>query len=180
MLARVDHLLMLPPSPAHSQELDSMIAEQQLYLDDHPSDISTLAVLSALHSARSPADGAHARFSSSLPTVSSFTKTIDALQLESQGIPSAATYQQPKRIIRTRPRKRRVRGGKVFDPTEQVDPERWLPLRERSYYKPSKSKKRKTGGATQGGAMEPESLSIGSVQADSKKADGKKKKKGRK
>lgn len=70
-----------------------------------------------------------------------------------------------------------MRGGKTFDSAVEVDPERWLPLRERSYYKPAKSKKRKTGGATQGGATE-----VDGVQMETKKADagGKKKKKPRK
>jgi signal recognition particle subunit SRP72 len=73
-----------------------------------------------------------------------------------------------------------VRGGKTFDSAVEVDPERWLPLRERSYYKPAKSKKRKTGGATQGGATEVDG--VGAAQVETKKADagGKKKKKPRK
>lgn len=163
-----------------------MIAEQKSYLDQHPSDVSTHAVLAALYSARSPSDATHAHYSSSLPPVSSFTKTVNSQQLESQGIPSAATSLAPtlrKAAGQSRPRKRRIRGGKTFDPTQQVDPERWLPLRERSYYKPTKSKKRKQGGATQGGAIEAESMSqTGSGHAEVKKSDpsGKKKKKGRK
>jgi signal recognition particle subunit SRP72 len=163
-----------------------MITEQKSYLEQHPSDISTHAVLAALYSARSPSDATHAHYSSSLPPVSSFTKTVDSQQLESQGIPSAATSLKPtlrKAATLSRPRKRRIRGGKAFDPTQEVDPERWLPLRERSYYKPSKSKKRKTGGATQGGALEAETMSRnGSGHVEVKKSDisGKKKKKGRK
>ena len=158
-----------------------MIAEQKDYLKEHPSDVSTLAVLAALYSARSPSDSTYAHYSSSLPSVSSFTKTVDSQQLESQGISTVVTPQIRKPISRTRPRKRRVRGGKTFDPSQEVDPERWLPLRERSYYKPSKSKKRKTGGATQGGAMEPESTSRNeSGHVEVKKSDTKKKKKGRK
>jgi signal recognition particle subunit SRP72 len=84
---------------------------------------------------------------------------------------------------KSRSRKRRIRGGKTFDSTKDVDPERWLPLRERSYYKPAKSKKRKTGGATQGGATEGDvAAQVGVTQAETKKADsgGKKKKKARK
>lgn len=185
-LARVDQLLTLQPSPAHLQELNTMIAERKAYLNQHPSDVSTHAVLAALYSARSPMDATHAHYSSSLPSVSTFTKTVDSQQLESQGIPYAATSLTPtarKVVTRSRPRKRRVRGGKTFDPTQEVDSERWLPLRERSYYKPSKSKKRKTGGSTQGGAVEAENMSrTGSGHIEIKKSDGavKKKKKARK
>jgi signal recognition particle subunit SRP72 len=180
-LARIDQLLILQPSPAHTQELDAMIAEQKDYLKEHPSDVSTHAVLAALYSARSPSDSTYAHYCSSLPPISSFTRTIDSQQLESQGMPTVATPQIRKPISRSRPRKRRARGGKTFDPTQEVDPERWLPLRERSYYKPSKSKKRKTGGATQGGAIETESMSRnGSGHVEVKKVDAKKKKKGRK
>lgn len=158
-----------------------MIAEQKDYLKDHPSDVCTRAVLAALYSAHSPSDSTYAHYSSSLPPISSFTKTVDSQYLESQGIPTVATLQIRQPISRSRPRKHRVRGGKTFDPTQEVDPERWLPLRERSYYKPSKSKKRKTGGATQGGATEAENMSgSGSGHVEIKKADAKKKKKGRK
>ena len=184
-LGRVDQLLRLQHSPAHLQEMDAMIAEQKAYLEEHPSDIATHAVLAALYSARSPSDATHAHYSSLLPSVSSFTKSVDSQQLESQGIPSAATSltsTTQKVAPQSRPRKRRLRGGKTIDSTREPDPERWLPLRERSYYRPSKSKKRKTGGSTQGGAIEAESTSQndgGHVEV--KKPDvGGKKKKGRK
>jgi signal recognition particle subunit SRP72 len=160
-----------------------MLSERNSFLRDHPSDVHTKAVLAALCSATSASEASH--YSSSLPSVSTFTKNVESQKLELQGIPSTATQlaaQKPKSTV-TSKRKRRVRGGKVFDSTQKVDPERWLPLRERSYYKPAKSKKRKTGGATQGGAVEEESMSRSdSANVDVKKADsgGKKKKKNRK
>jgi signal recognition particle subunit SRP72 len=83
-------------------------------------------------------------------------------------------------------RKRRVRGGKEFPIQGEVDPERWLPLRERSYYRPTKSKRRKVGGATQGGtgtgATEQDNVILTANGAlEIKKTEGgmKKKKKGR-
>ena len=181
--ARVDHLLTLQQSASHSNEMATMLSERQSYLKDHPSDVYTQAVLASLCSATSASEAAH--YSSSLPAVSTFTKTVDSLKLEIQGIPSTATLLT---TLKTKPkvtgkRRRRVRGNKVFDSTQEIDPERWLPLRERSYYKPTKSKKRKTGGATQGGIVEAESMSrSGSAQVDAKKAEsgGKKKKKNRK
>jgi signal recognition particle subunit SRP72 len=183
ILARLDQLLTLQPSASHSQNIEALINEQKSYLNDHPSDVPTHAVLAALYSFTSPAEAA--QHSSHLPSVSSFTNTVDAQQLESQGIPSnatAMTSQKRKSTHKTGPRKRRVRGGKVFDSSQTVDPERWLPLKDRSYYKPLKTKKRKVGGATQGGAVEAETMSrTGSGHVEAKKADvGKKKKKGRK
>ena len=182
-VARVDNLLTLQQSASHSQEMATMLSERQSYLSDHPSDVYTMAVLAAICSATSASEAA--QYSSSLPSVSTFTKNVESQKLELQGIPSAATQltaQKPKSTV-TSKRKRRVRGGKVFESNQEVDPERWLPLRERSYYKPAKSKKRKTGGATQGGAVEPESMSRSdSAHVEVKKADsgGKKKKKNRK
>lgn len=42
-------------------------------------------------------------------------------------------------------KKRKPRLPKNYDPSKQPDPERWLPLRERSYYKKSKKKGQQTG-----------------------------------
>lgn len=159
-----------------------MIAEQEAYLKEHPSDISTQAVLAALYSTKSATE--QDKFTSSLPPVSSFTTTADVKLLESQGVPTTTVPVAKRKVIaQGKPRKRRIRGGKVFDPSNTIDPERWLPMRDRSYYKPSKSKKRKPGGATQGGAMETEVMERSdSGHVESKKGDtgGKKKKKNRK
>jgi len=180
-LARLDQLLSLQPSEAHKKEIESMITEQNAHLSEYPTDLSTQAVLAALYSTIS-----NAPTQSPLPPVSSFTKDINVEALEAQGIPSTvsalAVTKKAKSVIRTR--KRRVRGGKVFDSSQEVDPERWLPLRERSYYRPSKSKKKKPGGTAQGSAVEEENMSWNesSHRTESKKADagGKKKKKAKK
>ena len=179
-LARLDQLLSLQPSEAHRKEIESMITEQSAHLGEYPTDISTQAVLAALYSTISNAPA-----QSPIPPVSSFTTGITVDALEAQGIsPTAALNITKKARSVVRPRKRRVRGGKVFDASQQVDPERWLPLRERSYYKPSKTKRKKLGGAAQGSAVEAESMDWNgnSHQAEGKKTDpgGKKKKKGRK
>lgn len=157
-----------------------MIKEQKVYLKDHPNDIATHAVLAALYSATSSNSGS--RHTSVLPSISSLTSSVKVSELEAQGIPTAVTnVAQKRKVTKTKSRKRKARGGKEYDPSKEVDPERWLPLRERSYYKPVKSKKRRTGGATQGGATtEGESmLTAGGVPIEIKKTDPKKKKKGR-
>jgi len=158
-----------------------MITDQEAYLNDHPSNISAQAVLAALYSSRPTAEGSN--FTSSLPSISSFTKTVDVNQLESQGIQTGAVLvAKSKAVAQPRTGKRRIRGGKTFDQSNDIDPERWLPMRERSYYKPSKSRKRKTGGATQGGVMNGEGTErSGSGQVDTKKSEsGGRKKKNRK
>jgi signal recognition particle subunit SRP72 len=160
-----------------------MIREQETFLKDHPNDIPTHALLAALYTSTSGTGKAdqHLRV---LPSISTFTKSIDVAHLESQGIPSTAVPMTKKPVNKSRPRKRRLRGTNPIDFSKEADPERWLPLRERSYYKPAKNKKRRTGGATQGGAMEAENMSrTGSEHVDKKpdaSSSGKKKKKNRK
>eukprot|EP00002_Diphylleia_rotans_P001499 TRINITY_DN1083_c0_g1_i10.p1 TRINITY_DN1083_c0_g1~~TRINITY_DN1083_c0_g1_i10.p1 ORF type:complete len:642 (-),score=184.85 TRINITY_DN1083_c0_g1_i10:1751-3676(-) len=57
-------------------------------------------------------------------------------------------------------KKRKVRLPKNFDPTAPIDPERWLPKKQRSYYAKKGKKKQNIGKGTQGGAMGTESMQI--------------------
>jgi signal recognition particle subunit SRP72 len=182
-LARLNQLLTLQSSSAHTQEMEAMIKEHETYLKDHPNDISTHAVLAALYASTSETADQHTRV---LPPISTLTNSIDVAQLESQGIPSTALPMPRKQTSKSRPKKRRLRGNATIDISKKPDPERWLPLRERSYYKPAKNKKRRTGGATQGGAMDSETMSrTGSEHVERKTQSsgggggGKKKKKTR-
>jgi signal recognition particle subunit SRP72 len=164
--------------PSHIQSIEKMIKETEDFLKINPSDISARAVLAALTSTKSIPDAREILYQ--IPLTASLTASVDVALLEFQGIPSTAST-LPTTKPRSVKKPRRVRGKKVYDPSVQVDPERWLPLWERSYYKPSK--KRKTGGATQGGLMESEAMSRGnSGQPVVVKGDvgGKKKKKNRK
>ena len=43
-------------------------------------------------------------------------------------------------VVKTKKRKRKQRLPKKFDPSQAPDPERWLPLRERSYYRKGRRK----------------------------------------
>ena len=46
---------------------------------------------------------------------------------------------------------------KDFDPNKKMDPERWLPIRDRSTYRPKGKKgKKRAEGLTQGGAVAEE------------------------
>lgn len=89
---------------------------------------------------------------------------IDAAALEASGIPSrttdadsAAALASRKRALSEKPQpaKKRVRKSrlpKAYDPSKPPDPERWLPLRDRSSYKPKGKKGRQKAAAlTQGG-----------------------------
>ncbi|KAH9910069.1 hypothetical protein F4778DRAFT_714008 [Xylariomycetidae sp. FL2044] len=85
-------------------------------------------------------------------------------------------------------RRRKKRLPKNYEEGKQPDPERWLPLRDRSTYRPKGKKgKRKAQEATQGGAVkEEETLELvggaGAVKVEKASANqgGKKKKKGKK
>jgi len=63
------------------------------------------------------------------------------------------------------------------DPSKKVDPERWLPMRDRSYYKPKGRKgKQKAAAATQGGPVAEESMELaGGGRLDVLKVDQAKK-----
>ena len=91
---------------------------------------------------------------------------IDAAALETMGIPSrpadsaaasAALAANRKRALNETPKpaKKRVRKSrlpKAYDPEKPPDPERWLPLRDRTSYKPKGKKGRQKAAAlTQGG-----------------------------
>lgn len=88
-----------------------------------------------------------------------------------------------------KPRRSRAKLPKDYDPEKKPDPERWLPLRDRSTYRPKGKKgKKKAAEATQGGVVkEEETLELvggaGAVKVEKAPAGGagaKKKKKGKK
>ena len=103
---------------------------------------------------------------SKLTPVSELIKGIDAAALEKAGIPQSSnalaiaqqissrkrpadgTQSKPKRI-------RKSRLPKDYEPGKTPDPERWLPLRDRSNYRPKGKKKGKKDGSdrTQGGVV---------------------------
>jgi signal recognition particle subunit SRP72 len=89
-------------------------------------------------------------------------------------------------------KRRRRKLPKSYDPDKRPDPERWLPLRDRSSYRPKGKKgKKRAAEATQGGVVrDEETLELaggaGSVKVEKAPAGGapggggKKKKKGKK
>lgn len=103
-----------------------------------------------------------------LPAVSDLTADIDIAALESAGIsPSASSAAAAaaafagarKRTAtsagdRANKRIRKSRLPKDFDPAKKPDPERWLPIRDRSSYRPKGKKgKQRAAALTQGGPV---------------------------
>lgn len=111
---------------------------------------------------------------------------------EDDGTVAAAAPEVAKTSEQQRKKKKKPRLGKNYDPNANPDPERWLPLRDRSNYRPKNKKgKKKAMDSTQGGfaAGEGETLNLagGAGQIKVEKAPqtgggggGGKKKKGRK
>lgn len=99
-----------------------------------------------------------------LTPVSRLTAGIDAAALEEAGIPqtltTAAINISRKRGLdgKDKPAKKRVRKSRLakdIEPSKPPDPERWLPLRDRSSYRPKGKKGRQKAAAmTQGGVSD--------------------------
>lgn len=152
-------------SESHDPSHQALASEifQDLH-DQDPSDrYSAAGLLAASPATQTP---------SSLQSIDSLLKGIDAESLENAGIaqlpvdPSAATTTTRKRPAEEQPKPKRHKKlckskmPKDYDPNRTPDPERWLPLRDRSTYRP----KGKKGKAKQ--AM----FSQGAVAEDSRPA----------
>ncbi|KAF6224983.1 hypothetical protein HO133_010178 [Letharia lupina] len=96
-----------------------------------------------------------------LTSVARLTVGIDVTALEEAGVPSlpstSTTAASRKRALddKPKPAKKRVRKSRLpkeYDPSKTPDPERWLPLKDRSTYRPKGRKGRqKAAEKTQGG-----------------------------
>ncbi|KAH7416893.1 hypothetical protein BKA64DRAFT_701681 [Cadophora sp. MPI-SDFR-AT-0126] len=132
-----------------------------------------------------------------LTPVSRLVSGIDAAALEEAGIPSLPAHAtaSKKRSAETEkektlpPKKQKIRKShmpKDFEDGKKMDPERWLPLRDRSSYRPKGKKgKKKAMDLTQGGVVkEEESLELaggaGTVKVEKATGGKPKKKKGKK
>ena len=141
-----------------------------------------------------------AKQSDKLTAVERLVAGIDVDSLDSAGVPqdpkSSILNASQKRALdeKPKPAKKRVRKSRLpkdLDPNKAPDPERWLPMKDRSYYKPKKGKKgkQKAAALTQGGISEKDGekqdkpASAGVIQAAggaSKGSSKNKKKKGKK
>ena len=107
-----------------------------------------------------------------LTPVSRLISGIDAAALEEAGVPhlsaptAAGSKKRSAEVEKEKPAKKRnirkSRMPKDFEEGKKMDPERWLPLRDRSSYRPKGKKgKKKAMDLTQGGiAKDEESLEL--------------------
>jgi signal recognition particle subunit SRP72 len=133
---------------------------------------------------------------SQLPPIDDLVGAVDVKNLIAAGVASLPkSSAAPKRratddeVDKTAAKKRRKRKlPENYDPNKTPDPERWLPLRDRSSYRPKGKKgKKKVTESTQGGVVkEEETLGLvggGDVKVERAPAASgasKKKKKGKK
>jgi signal recognition particle subunit SRP72 len=151
--------------------------------EDRAAIAGLIAAYSVTDSANIPSD-----LRSILPEASRLISDIDAMALEDAGVPALASPSQPsesrkraapKSVPSKAKRIRKARMPKEFDPNKKMDAERWLPMRDRSYYRPKGRKgKKKAEGFTQGGVVEDKATvqqqGGGGVKGGKKKGKGKK------
>ncbi|KAH9867988.1 hypothetical protein IAQ61_007295 [Plenodomus lingam] len=167
---------------------------QALYEQDKE-DRAAIAGLVAAFSITDP-DSIPASLLSYLPDAPRLVSDINAAELEKAGVPSGSpstTASSPEPKKRTAPAKtpassprrpkrlRKARMPKDFVEGKQMDPERWLPLRDRSSYRPKGRKgKKRAEGLTQGGVVgEDKGLGTPAAQGKAGADKGKGKKKGK-
>lgn len=74
-----------------------------------------------------------------------------------------------------------IKADDIFDPLKDLDQERWLPLKLRTYYKPSKKELKKKSGGHQGAIeLSPAPSNTSTTASNRNKQQQKKKKKGKK
>jgi signal recognition particle subunit SRP72 len=162
---------------------------------EQPSDKATAAGFVASHADDQTSSGTYA---DKLTPISELVRNIDIDALERTGILQSSNAAAIAQLGRSRKRgapeaanakPKRIRKSRLpkdFEEGKKPDPERWLPMKDRSYYRPPKGKKKnkRGGGDTQGGAVD-ESLNVdakpaaSTVVSTSSGGGGNKKKKGK-
>jgi signal recognition particle subunit SRP72 len=147
---------------------------QDLFQSVFAQNSQSVIAVAGMAAATTKAGSVSEEIQSRLPTVEKLTAGINVAGLETAGIaklPATASTATtgskraaPPESTTTIPKKKR-RQGKLprdYEPNKQPDPERWLPLRDRSNWRP-KGKKGKgrapggeRGGMTQGGIVSDE------------------------
>ena len=117
-----------------------------------------------------------------LTSINRLTVGIDVDALETAGVPlvpAKSNFNMSKKRVADgilKPAKKRIRKSRLpkdHDPSKTADPERWLPLRDRSTYRPKGKKgKQKQAALTQGGVNEKgaEALNIENTTVAAKPA----------
>jgi signal recognition particle subunit SRP72 len=125
-----------------------------------------------------------------LPEAARLLSGVDATALETAGVPlgsqppAAQTRKRalaPAKPVHSRAKRlRKSRMPAEYVPGKKMDDERWLPMRDRSYYRPKGRKgKKRAEGLTQGGAVAEEKSAptqekkvVGGAQKGKKKGKG--------
>ncbi|KAI5800011.1 hypothetical protein EDC01DRAFT_613135 [Geopyxis carbonaria] len=146
-------------SMLESDSLSDLASAGELFsslLHLNPSDQVSAAGLVASFATSDPS--AISNHVENLTPVTTLISGIDVAALEAAGVAQPSKKRGADiPIISARPKKvrRKPKLPKNFDPLKKVDPERWLPMRDRSYYKPKGRKdKKKAAAITQGGPVE--------------------------
>jgi signal recognition particle subunit SRP72 len=164
---------------------------KSLYDQDHE-DRAAIAGLVAAYSITDPSSIPDDLLSY-LPEASRLIADVDAAALEKAGVPAgklsttdiAAEARKrsvaPTKAVNARTKRlRKARMPKEYVEGKKMDPERWLPMRDRSYYRPKGRKgKKRMEGLTQGGVVAEEKGSTPLQEKKAPKDAGKGKKKGK-
>ncbi|RGP72832.1 signal recognition particle subunit srp72 [Fusarium longipes] len=164
---------------------------QKLIEEQKGSDIATAGLVAAFATSEPSRIETHLQ---NLPPVDSLIEGIDVASLLSAGVAAPTSKTGSSTLKRAAPsgadgkpskRRRKIRLPKNYVEGTKPDPERWLPLRDRSSYRPKGKKgKKKAGESTQGGMVkEEETLDLvggGGVKVEKAPPPSKKKKKGKK
>lgn len=169
-------------------------AFEKLFAEEHGSHIAAAGLVASL----APSDPKKAtQYVNELPEVSTLIQGVNVESLIDAGVaappknPNAPKRSAPGADDADKKSSKKRRTGKLpknYDENKKPDPERWLPLRDRSSYRPKGKKgKKKAAESTQGGVVkEEEMLDLvggGGVKVEKAPASGggnKKKKKGKK
>ncbi|KAK5174641.1 Signal recognition particle subunit SRP72 [Saxophila tyrrhenica] len=141
LLRAAGSALLDSPAPEHQELATSIFTELHSL---NPSDSIATAGLIASSPASAPSD-----LTSTLTPIDRLISTIDAPSLESAGLAQppttpGVTRKRPAEDSNQKPRKaKKIRPSRIpkdYDPAKTPDPERWLPLRDRSTYRPKGKK----------------------------------------
>lgn len=178
----------------HSDEQSDLEAAASIFDAIHKQDSADKAASAGLISALARTDPAKIQKADldSLTATSRLIAGIDVAALEDAGVArpdvsmsTASTKKRPADDANKSAKPKKIRKSKMpkdFDPNKKIDPERWLPMRDRSYWKPKGKKgKARQAGLTQGGPVAEEKAAPqqATPSAGGGGAASKKKKKGK-
>ncbi|PKY02687.1 signal recognition particle protein [Aspergillus campestris IBT 28561] len=181
----------------HSTDSADLTTARDIFQTLHQQNPHDPAALAGYIAAQAPLDHTQVPTAKvdSLPEVPTLIADVDLATLESAGIapPASASAAAAAALAGARKRQasaaasapKRVRKDRLpkdFDPAKTADPERWLPLRERSSYRPKGRKgKQRAAERTQGGVVsddKPAASNSGSAGVVNAPSGGGSKKKG--